>query len=495
MPEKSPSALGLGITWLRCKCGWTKRRLAKALGFTDDSVLSKYERGDHSLTRDMAEFVVSPLPHPPEALDVLASAHDLIFPESLPEAPSPVSLTPEERRRAHRAGMAGAAAAATAIAREVARRIEREKEDAARQEARELWERLQGALPEDRHDLVACFPELRSWPLALLACEASVRAAARNVKEALNLATLAVSIAERVPAPETWRQRLEGYCWAHLGNVRRVAEEFDGADKAFAQAWTFWNAGADSDPPLLTEWRMLDLEASLRREQRRFSEALERLDQAREASGSDPAAAAHLLLQKEHVFSQIGDTQGALEALVEAAPFVEASGDPRLLFALRFNMADDLCHLGRFAEAAALVPLVRKLAMELGDELNLSRVVWLAARIAAGEGRAEEAIAGLEQVRQEFTDRELPYDAALSSLDLGLLWLKAGRTAEVRELALAMGWIFRAKGIDREALAALSLFCEAAKRESATVELARHTLIVIERVRRSASPEERKEAK
>jgi tetratricopeptide (TPR) repeat protein len=478
MPEKSPSGLGLGVTWLRCKSVWTKGRLAKALGLKDDSALSKLERSD-SLPRDKAEWAVSPLPYPPEALDVLDLAHDLIVAESLPEAPSPVSLTPEERRRAHRAGLAGGAAAAAAIASEMARRIQRKKEDAARQQARDLWKRLEAADAEDRLALAACFPELRRWPLALLACEASVRAAARNVKEALNLAALAVAIAERVKAPENWRRRLEGYCWAHLGNSRRVAEDFAGADAAFAKAWELWKAGAEADPRLLPEWRLLDLEASLRTAEQRFSEALDLLRRARAAAAENPVAAGRILLNIQHVFNQMGNVQAALAALTEAAPYVEASEDRQLLFALRFNMADNLYDLGRYAEAAALLPQLRKLVVQSADELRLVRLVWLEAKLAAGQGRTEEAIAGLEQVREDFTARGLPYHAALSSLDLAVLWLQAGRTAEVRKLAVAMGWIFKAKGIHRDALTALSLFCEAAKQENATVELARQVMAEI----------------
>jgi hypothetical protein len=73
----------------------------------------------------------------------------------------------------------------------------------------------------------------------------------------------------------------------------------------------------------------------------------------------------------------------------------------------------------------------------------------------AGLGRGRHA-AG-------FTDLPLPYEAALAALDLAVLHLEAGRTAEVKELAEAMGGIFKAKGITREALAALSCFCEAAQ--------------------------------
>lgn len=476
MPEKFPSGLGLGITWLRCKSDWTKKRLTKALGYTDDSVLTKYERGDNALTRDMAEFLVSPLPHPPEALDVLAFAHDLIFPESPAEAPSPVSLTPEERRRAHRAAMAGGAAAVAAIDKEMAVRIELAKENATRQGAREYWERLMAAAPEDRLPAVACFPELRSWPLALLACEASVRAAARKVKDALDLAALAVAIAERVPGPESWRRRLEGYCWAHLGNSRRVAEDFAGANAAFAKAWELWRAGAEPNPGLLPEWRLLDLEASLRRDQRRFTEALDLLERARAAGEPSKSAVAQILLNKEFVFDQMGDTEGALKALTEAIPLVEASENRRLLFFLRFKQANNLCGLECYAEAAGPLAEARELAEAQMDELSLIRVLWLEARLVAGQGRPEEAILGLARVWQDFLDHDLPSDAALAALDLAVLWLKAGRLIKVRELAVTMESVFRAKGINREAFAALRLFLDAAKQESASIELAKQAI-------------------
>ena len=67
-----------------------------------------------------------------------------------------------------------------------------------------------------------------------------------------------------------------------------------------------------------------------------------------------------------------------------------------------------------------------------------------------------------------------------------VLNLEEERTGEVREMALEMAWIFQAQGIAREALAALSLFCEAAGRETATVELARQVSAEIEKARRSA---------
>ena len=119
--------------------------------------------------------------------------------------------------------------------------------------------------------------------------------------------------------------------------------------------------------------------------------------------------------------------------------------------------------------------------MQQGLELDGLRVGWLAARVAAGQGRKDEAVLGLEQVGRRFTDLKLPYESALSSLGLAVLWLEKGRTAEVQALALAMAWIFDAKRIRREALAALKLFRDAAEQEEATVELTRRVIADLEK--------------
>jgi transcriptional regulator with XRE-family HTH domain len=365
---------------------------------------------------------------------------------------------------------------------DVARSLPQPVEE-ARREAEEVWAALERfPIPDRRRLLELSLRPDRSVALAARACEASTRTLSHKVEEALELAELSLFIAEQVP--EDRRSRARSYCWCFIGNARRVATDFDAADEAFVRSWSLRQAGADSDPELLPEWRLLDLEASLRREQRRFSEALALLDGARAASGGAPEAAARILLKKERVLNVKGDFEGALAALAEAAPFVEVSGDPHLLFALHFNRTDDLCHLERWEEAAKLLPVVTKMAAEQGNSLDLIRLGWLQAKVAAGQGRTQEAIAKLEKVSGDFTDRRLPYEAALSSLDLAVIWLKAGRNAEVALIAIGMKWIFEAKKIQREALMALRLFCDAAEREAATVELARRVIADLEKAER-----------
>jgi transcriptional regulator with XRE-family HTH domain len=495
VPEHSPTPLAFALICLRSAAGWSRIRLAHALGRADESLISAYERGAKSLTREKLEALLDPLGHPPEVIDVLLLAHDLIFSQSPVEALSPVALSKEERRALDRATMAAGwtagRIAAEGIRAELIRRRKQEKAAAARREAEGLFRGLMAGTRQERSGLVEVFPEYRSWALAVRVCEASVRSAAHKAEEALDLAQLALSIAERVPGEESWRSRLKGYCWAHLANARRVANDLAGSEEAFGRAWDLWRAGAASDPAVLAEWWLFSLEASLRRAQHRFLEAVKLLDQAQAASKDNQVATVRILLKKGNVFEQMGDSESALAALREAAPLVEGTGDPHLSLGLRFDTANNLYHLERYAEAAELMPELRELAVRQAYDLDLVRVSWLAARLAASQGKTEEAAAALEQVRRDFTARELPYDAALSSLDLAVLWLQAGRTPEVKALAVAMGWIFQATGIHREALAALSLFCNAARQESATVDLARQAVDEIERARRSASPSNR----
>jgi tetratricopeptide (TPR) repeat protein len=363
----------------------------------------------------------------------------------------------------------------------------------ARREARLVWAAL-APLPDlaRRRFLDLSLRHWRAWALAVEIGEASVAAAADDAGRALELAELACSIAERVEEEPGFCLRLQGHCLGRRANAWRVANEYDRAEEHFVHAWELWRAGSDADPPLLPEWQMLSLEASLRRDQQRYPEALDLLDRAMAAPDGDRTAEGRILLKRAQVYEQRGDAQQALAALAEAAPVIEGCGDPRLAFLHRFKTALNLVHREHFAEAAELWPRVVELADAQGNKLERLRVRWVEGRQRAGMGERLEAMAIFVEVQREFTRLRLPYDAALVSLELAVLWLEGGRTAEVRELALEMAWIFKAKGIAREALAALRLFCDAAERDAATLELALRVEADVETARRSAPRSERR---
>jgi hypothetical protein len=119
--------------------------------------------------------------------------------------------------------------------------------------------------------------------------------------------------------------------------------------------------------------------------------------------------------------------------------------------------------------------------VHLGNEPDLLRVLWLEARVAGGLGRADEAIAALDQVRRDFAARGNSYDTALATLELAVLLCEQGSQAQVQALAQGIAPLFQAQGVRRETLAALEVFREAAKRQAMTAELARHLAACLRR--------------
>ena len=351
-------------------------------------------------------------------------------------------------------------------------------------EASALWRKLEPFSPGRRRGLVQDTDRFLSWGLCELLCRKSREASPADANEAVDLAELAVLIAERLrpgrSVEEAWLQELRALAWAHLGNARRVLGELRSAEEAFEAAAGLWEKGASEIADALGFGpAILDLLASLRRDQRRFDEAMLLLDQAVLAwlhgpeETRDPHLAGRALIKKAYTFDQMDEPERALETLREAAPLVDSDRDPRLLLCVRHNILDTLSKTGRYDEAAALLPEVEALSRQTGGALDGVRLRWAEGRIAAGRGEPGRAEGLLAEVRRELSERGMGYDAALASLELAALYADQGRTAELRELAWELPPLFRSRDVHREALAALTLFHQAAAKETATLEMIR----------------------
>ncbi len=99
------------------------------------------------------------------------------------------------------------------------------------------------------------------------------------------------------------------------------------------------------------------------------------------------------------------------------------------------------------------------------------RLRWLEGKIALAEGRTVEAEAALVAARAGLLARGLGRDAAVASLDLAALFLRAGRWSELRQLASELYPIFAARDMRREALMSLLVFRRATESETVTAEL------------------------
>jgi len=342
-----------------------------------------------------------------------------------------------------------------------------------------LWESLTPFSHAERLGLVRAGQRFRSWALAALLCDESVTAAADDPQRAVALAELALEIARFVPGSESWRSRLRGYAWAFVGNACRVSGDLCSADEAFARSHEAWPATLANDEGLLDGSRRFDLEASLRRGQRRLAEALALLEQALRVGTA--ASSGRILVKKAKTQEELGDYEDAIVTLQEALALIDGQADEHLLFAARFNLVFNLCRLERHAEAERGLPPVRALAERLGNGLDRVRLRSLEGQIAAGLGRVEEGVAALRTVRDEFVRLGIAYDAGLAILELAVVLAAQGRTAEVKALAAESAPIFAAQGVERERLAALTLFGQAAEEERLTAALARQILLDFQR--------------
>ncbi|MEP7013410.1 MAG: hypothetical protein ABJC13_24070 [Acidobacteriota bacterium] len=365
--------------------------------------------------------------------------------------------------------------AAARISREVRRELfagARDRMfDLARAQAAAMWVELRSLQkqPAARRSTLERMPVAPTWALVEKLAHESDRATVRDLEESICLAELGIWVAERLVAPEALQAASREYAWVYLGNARRAEGAFDQANIAYVRA-------KDVAPPVgfpspFSRARMLDAEAKLYRDQRRFGGALALQDQAFEAA--QPGELGFLWLSRAVLLQHSNDSEGAIGALQNACATFDERSDPRDRLVAQFNLAANLVELGRGVEAVALLPQIRALAESRREALDLIRVLWLEGRVAAATGRFENAIAALDQVWRDFAAIQISYDAALAALDLAEVYLSTGRPAETKILARQTLAIFRSLRIEREELAAVRLFLDAAERDRATAELAR----------------------
>lgn len=300
------------------------------------------------------------------------------------------------------------------------------------------------------------------------------------------LASLAVTLADRLDTrsgrPEEIAD-LQARAWSELGNAYRVSDDLPAAESALARATERLRQGS-GDPLLLA--RLMDLTASLYIDQRRFEEADRLLDcvytiYSREG---DAPAAARAIVSRGLSAGYAFQTEQAIQFLSEGIRHIDARRDPKLLFAAAHNLLWCLVDADRIPEASSLLQEVRGLYDANGERFDELKVRWLEGRIAAGLGDEEAAEQAFLEVRDGFKNADLFYDSALVSLYLATLWLRQGRTMEIRGLIDEMVATFRARNIQREALGALIVLQKALRRDQVTADLLQMTLLDLWRMER-----------
>lgn len=339
-------------------------------------------------------------------------------------------------------------------------------------EAPELLRRLEELPLAERHLRVEEDESLHTWGLCQLLLQRSREAISEDPGLALSRAELALSVSRHLgdAYDPGWVLDLRARAYAALGNALRVLSELCAAEAAFREAESCLSRSGTGN--VWPKAEVLDLESSLRQDQRRFEESERLLDDAlalyREAGDSHGIGKIHL--QRAKLYREMGDLERSVELLRKSRGEIDAGQEPQLFAYARYNLLCALTLAGRHEEAWSLLPEVRDLFRD-ARPLDRVRLRWAEGDIAAGLGRWDEAEAAYREVQGEFENHRMHYNAALVALDLALLLARQGRTEELKRLSAELVGAFESRAIHREATAAFLLFQRACDEERATAEM------------------------
>ena len=327
------------------------------------------------------------------------------------------------------------------------------------------------------------WPEYRSFQMVHVEVllQLSFELRYRDPKEMLHLAKTARFALEETGHPVRYGEALHfdlrARVWAELANAYRVNERFQEAEEALEKARALLEQGT-GDPMLAA--RIDDLEASLRKAQRRLDETNRLLDRVYRTymKIGERHLAGRALVSKGINMGLLNRHPQAIRSLRKAFALIDAKRDPQLLATAHHAVLKTLVDSESYVEAGKLLlesDLRRKFA---GDPLNLLRLRWVEAKILAGRGRLKDAEMVLAEVRYGFLEHELAYVAAVAGLDQAEVMLRQGK--EVHRLACDILARFEEHAVDPEAVQALVLYEVVCANRMATLRLTRNVRDYIE---------------
>ncbi|HSF42227.1 MAG TPA: tetratricopeptide repeat protein [Thermoanaerobaculia bacterium] len=366
-------------------------------------------------------------------------------------------------------------------------RVRRAALEKERAEAVRLLAELLGRTPEKREMLLRNHRRFQTWGLLELLAERSHEVRLHAPAQGEELGHLALVLADSLDMVYYGAERIEDLrarVWGQIANHRRAISDFLGAEEAFSKAFTHLQNGTAD---VMERAVLLDLRASLFRDQRRFAEAERLLERARRIflQIGEKQRAGRSLVNLSTVYEHAVAPERAIQALSEALKLIDPERDPRLFLAARHNLITNLAEAGRFMEAHGLFIQSRPLYARFSDGWTQNRRRWIEGRIARGLGQSAEAESLLRAARDGFVVEGVAYDTALVSLDLAALYAEQGRAAELEHLAEETVPIFSSRQIHREALAALTLWYRAVRMRMASSELVNEVASYLKRSRYS----------
>ncbi|MCP3963413.1 MAG: tetratricopeptide repeat protein [bacterium] len=306
----------------------------------------------------------------------------------------------------------------------------------------------------------------------------------RDPQSGLKIARIAPQVAQAISArrrpgadqqtPEQKRLRrdLLVRAYASLGDAYRVAGRPHEAEKPFQEASEIVNSEAISRSEGANLYRRL---AALRACQKRHEDGLELAEKAVEIDRSldSKKNLAWSLTVVGYVYVEALRFPEAFPSLGEALNLVTWKSAPRIYHAATHNMAYVISQTGRLDDLDQVRIYIRRARKCAGRGWSVpkAKLLWIDGKALLrshftplAERRFKRALEVLRMFRA-------PFDVALVSLDLTVLYLRENRWRELEELAKETYRLFRELSADSEAIAALSLWLTAARKHTLTADL------------------------
>jgi tetratricopeptide (TPR) repeat protein len=334
-----------------------------------------------------------------------------------------------------------------------------------------LWSELKGLRQEVRLAKLRSEARFQTWGLYERLLEACREAGFRDPAAAVDVAHLALAVVESLDPAEYGAGRVADFratALGALGNAKRLAADFEGAETAFGEARSALEGGTGD---LLEQARLLSLEASLRKDLGEFERAVQLLDDAilLYKGLNDTHLWGRSRLQQADAIGYT-DAERGLELAQEGLALIDPQREPLLELCGRHTLAMCLVATGRPREALAMVEISRPLYAQFGTTTIRLRLHWLEGGIARSLGDLAEAEATFARLWREMRERELFQEAALVALELAEVQVARGKAAEARRLVREVHPLLKQWGLHAEGLAVWLLLRQALARETFRTE-------------------------
>ena len=279
-------------------------------------------------------------------------------------------------------------------------------------------------LPPGRRDLVLRnSARFQSWGLFELLIREGREETFRDTRHAEEILHLALEVSDYLDADYYGKALLEDMrarTWGYIANARRARMELGEAESTFEAAFERlrWGTGEPMDRAIL-----LDLKASLVRDQHLYSESLglSRRAIAIFSRLGERHWTGRCMVNQSIVYRFTGHPMEAIRLLYQSLDLIDRKREPRLVLCALNNLAEDLAFAGRSMEAQRELAKAAPLYQKFSEPMMQARRLWVEALVARSLGHLRKAEELLRQAEAGVAVAGTASDWELISRDMASL--------------------------------------------------------------------------